>query len=681
MWILAHFTRDGEPATGLSPLVRIRDVETAVVVVTGSLMSEHGDGFYRYDFSLYNPERDYAIICDSVTLSGVERYTYASSGEYNEVLDTIESTVSVVDIRTNLLRKIQTNRLELFDGDTDNWILYDDDETTPLLTFSVSDKNGDLIVQCPNTPSKRSGADGVISGTITPEIYMRKSVYDPDENGCVSCAENVSTGSGCISTACEIRNAVDLSHVRLHSMTNTLDHYAGVDKIFYSDNSGNVQELALGASGTVLTSTGPSSTLVWTVASGIGGAPGVSDHGLLTGLTDQDHPASAIYTSTATFSGVLSVADDDVQKALETIDQHLHHTHIGADSSTICGREPIISGSTFTTVSLPLTMANDQYVLITDVMNEVDDESSIYGHGITNVTPTGFTVDYSGDIDSDNYVLHWSICSGTVTSLCTSYYTRSEIDALLGTNKSGKEPISLNDIETSVSFVSPFTADDYALVVSLENEIDSPASEYGMTITETTVNGFKVHYSGNIDSNNYFLNWYATSSGLHGGNYLEAVIDDESPELGGDLDLGNHSIELNTTPSGLVVSGFTVGWSGEISTMIVDLNDPVGGVTPLYMKSNGHWAQTTAASGSTSFPCTALALEAGTGIKKILWKGIVKKGIWSWTPGNIIYLSTVDGALSNTAPTNTGEIVQAVGVAIASDVIRFDPDLAWTEIQ
>lgn len=192
MRIVAFFTDNDIPAIGLSPIVNILDVATGYTVVSGESMIELGDGFYRYDFDIYEPARDYAIVCDSVTLSGSERYTYASSGEYAEVLNSIESTVGLVDTRTSLLRKIQTNRLELEDGNLDNWVLYDDDSTTPLLTFSVTDKDGQLIVQPPHTPSKRSMAAGDICGSgIAPsaDIYMRKSVYDPDEDGIISAAD------------------------------------------------------------------------------------------------------------------------------------------------------------------------------------------------------------------------------------------------------------------------------------------------------------------------------------------------------------------------------------------------------------------------------------------------------------------------------------------------------------
>jgi hypothetical protein len=89
-------------------------------------------------------------------LSGTDRYSYGSTGEYNESLNEIKSTVDDIDIRTLLIRKIQTNKLELADGDTGNWQLMDDDDSTVLLTFNVTDKNGDLIVQPVNVPSRRS---------------------------------------------------------------------------------------------------------------------------------------------------------------------------------------------------------------------------------------------------------------------------------------------------------------------------------------------------------------------------------------------------------------------------------------------------------------------------------------------------------------------------------------------
>ncbi len=73
-------------------------------------------------------------------------------------VDGIITTISGIDVRVLLIKKCHTNRLELADGYSNNWILYDDDNSTPLLTFSVTDKNGSSIVQQANIPSKRSKA-------------------------------------------------------------------------------------------------------------------------------------------------------------------------------------------------------------------------------------------------------------------------------------------------------------------------------------------------------------------------------------------------------------------------------------------------------------------------------------------------------------------------------------------
>lgn len=46
----------------------------------------------------------------------------------------------------------------------------------------------------------------------------------------------------------------------------------------------------------------------------------ISDHGNLSGLSDPDHPASAIFTSTINFNGLLSTSNTTVQSALDALD-------------------------------------------------------------------------------------------------------------------------------------------------------------------------------------------------------------------------------------------------------------------------------------------------------------------------------------------------------------------------
>lgn len=721
MWIVASFTREGVPATGLSPEVVVRDVDTSVIVINGASMNETGDGFYSYDFSGYNPSKDYTVICDSVTLSGVERYSYGSSGEYNEVLDSIESTVGVVDLRTLLIRKIQTNRLELMDGDADNWTLYDDDAITPLLTFDVSDKDGNIIVQQPNTPSRRSGAAGIISGSLTSDIYMRKSVYDTDDDGFVNGAENVSDGIY-TSTASGVKYAVDNSHLPCILGTKCIDenaigdqlvvkYDAATDRLIYGipsvsgTTSGTISHKWLldltsddhpqyipvdGSRGFTSTVSGvqPTQTYHLTtkqyVDSAITTATGAltTDHGSLAGLTDDDHIQYSLTDGsrgfTSTISGIYPVDDNHLatKQYVDTvvisgigIDHGVlgglgaddHPQYILADGSrgfisTVSGVDP----------SQDYHLTTKQYV---DSAITTATGALTTNHGEL----TGLTDDdhlqyilIDGSRDFTSTVEYSSHPTFTIDEqIVDKKYVDEAIISAFGVNKSGRELVANGANSTTVSYNSSFDDTEYSLFTELENTADSPASEYALTITDKTASGFTVNYSGDMDSANYILNWYATTSGVSGSDYLTSVEDDTSPVLGGDLDLGDYNIILNTNPT---TSG--LGSSGEISRMRIDHSE-TGRGCPLHMDTDGNWITADATFGTTSMPCAAMALEDGTGMKYILWRGIIRKDTWSWTPGDVLYVSTVLGAITNVAP--TVDWSQCIGIAIASNIIKFDP--------
>jgi len=161
-------------------------------------------------------------------------------------------------------------------------------------------------------------------------------------------------------------------------------------------------------------------------------------------------------------------------------------------------------------------------------------------------------------------------------------------------------------------------------------------------------------------------------------NYIKSLADDLDPKLSNSLKVGNHSIVYDINPKNDVIHGYEIGWSGETSFMNVVRND-IGFACPLYMTEKGQWAQCSAEHGTKKMPCRALALEEGEGTKEILWKGIIRKGTWSWTPGNTIYVSTVEGALTKVKPID-GSWAQPIGMAISKDIIRFDPGFYFGEI-
>lgn len=238
---------------------------------------------------------------------------------------------------------------------------------------------------------------------------------------------------------------------------------------------------------------------------------------------------------------------------------------------------------------------------------------------------------------------------------------------------------------TTINFESSFSNISYVLTLGLENTVDLYPSIYPAIIIDKTIDSFTINFSGEIDSSNYYLNWRATLSGIginsssnntDSNLYLSALSDDESPTLSNNLEVGSNLILIDNAPSNVTISGgYVRGYSGEASNMFVSSNSSSGdgwGV-PLYMTSGGTWGTCTAISGSTQMPCAAMSLEGGDGdIKKILWKGIIRKGEWNWTPGKVLYVSTVEGAITQVMP-NNGHWKQPIGIALKNDTIRFDP--------
>lgn len=75
MNILARFTLDGVPATGLSPTITVYKVSDNSVVVNAQAMTEIAGGWYKYAFADYSETEEYCFGCDGgATLSGAERY-------------------------------------------------------------------------------------------------------------------------------------------------------------------------------------------------------------------------------------------------------------------------------------------------------------------------------------------------------------------------------------------------------------------------------------------------------------------------------------------------------------------------------------------------------------------------------------------------------------------------------
>ncbi|KKN59899.1 hypothetical protein LCGC14_0537240 [marine sediment metagenome] len=155
MWIKTDFQNGAVAAIGISPIIRIRNVETGSVVASG-VMAELADGFYAYDFVGYDITKEYVILCDAVTLLDLDRYKSLATGQYGDMIDTIGLVSDNIDFRAELVKKIWQNKLELSDGNTGNLVIYDDDNTTSLISWDVTDVVDTSIEQGIYNTSKRS---------------------------------------------------------------------------------------------------------------------------------------------------------------------------------------------------------------------------------------------------------------------------------------------------------------------------------------------------------------------------------------------------------------------------------------------------------------------------------------------------------------------------------------------
>ena len=140
--------------------------------------------------------------------------------------------------------------------------------------------------------------------------------------------------------------------------------------------------------------------------------------------------------------------------------------------------------------------------------------------------------------------------------------------------------------------------------------------------------------------------------------------------IDGDIELGQYSIEI---PSAEPTSDDT--GIGIKRSATVDSNS-TGVGCPLYMASDGHYDQCDADAIAT-MPCSAIALETGTGTKEVMLWGVIRNDGWAFTAGQIIYVSTTVGTLTATAPTGEDDVIQAVGVALTDDTIFFNPSYIY----
>lgn len=102
---------------------------------------------------------------------------------------------------------------------------------------------------------------------------------------------------------------------------------------------------------------------------------------------------------------------------------------------------------------------------------------------------------------------------------------------------------------------------------------------------------------------------------------------------------------------------------------------------PVYLGGASTWLLADA-NGSGTYPARGLAVAAyvNTNPAVILTYGTVRNDAFNFTPGGALYLSGTAGAITQTAPSTSGDIVQVIGYALTADIIFVDMNSTYLTV-
>ena len=156
------------------------------------------------------------------------------------------------------------------------------------------------------------------------------------------------------------------------------------------------------------------------------------------------------------------------------------------------------------------------------------------------------------------------------------------------------------------------------------------------------------------------------------------VVEDTTPQLGGDLEYNNHNLVFNTT----LTSDDTA--SGDIITVTFG-EDVVFGKLCYPDPTANEWMLGLGTNVAAKHPVRGVALETkGNGeTGKLLLRGLIRSSTYfsAFALGDSLWLSDgTAGSWVDAAPSDSGDIVQMVGWVLATNYGYFNPGLTYVEV-
>jgi hypothetical protein len=161
-------------------------------------------------------------------------------------------------------------------------------------------------------------------------------------------------------------------------------------------------------------------------------------------------------------------------------------------------------------------------------LSTTDQVSAQFGMTVVDKSTTGFIVEFSDPIDSNNYYLEWAIFGAgsagtaavlndfqdvTITAPDTGEVLAYDTVTQQWSNKTikgafdaGIVALAQNDTSKTISLNNQPSTTGYQIALQLTTT-DNPSSQYMMTIRNKTTSGFTVDFSDYIETSNYQLTW------------------------------------------------------------------------------------------------------------------------------------------------------------------------------
>ena len=297
--------------------------------------------------------------------------------------------------------------------------------------------------------------------------------------------------------------------------------------------------------------------------------------------------ASDIPTDITNFNTHLSATDVNVQLALETLDDHTHTASQVTDFDVEVG--------------------NNSYVVA---------NTAKVSYNSTDSTKVGFiSVTQAVDLDT--------------------------MEDDIGTNNAKVSyPGSANATELNILDGATITTAELNTLDGFTGDKDD--LNYAKDLRATGVTTTEFDYLDGVTS--------SIQTQLNAKGDMDDVVDDTTPQLGGDLDWNSNGCQLASQ---------TVGGSNG---------------NAVYLSGSNTWTAADASAESTCSDQLGIRISA----TNVLTHGVYTTS--GLTAGAIYYVSETTGAITATQPTTATSIVRVIGYALSTTELFVDPDKTWVEI-